>query len=171
MIKEKKIFVFLLLGAMLLSLIYIRGRSLYPKVIEANICHQLENETIQEESNKLAKIECFTKLRLEVADTLAKQKKGLAGRSNLSINEGMLFSFGMPTQPTFWMKGMNFPLDFLWIRDGIIVEITENVPPPRGYEYPRLVKPQQPVTQLIETKGGLVKEKGIKIGDVIKKAD
>src|SRR4030042_2564613 len=57
------------------------------------------------------------KIFVEIADTPEKRSQGLSGRDNLSQNQGMLFIFNQPAIPSFWMKDMNFPLDFIWINN------------------------------------------------------
>ena len=67
-------------------------------------------------------------VRVEVAVTAEQKSRGLAGRENLAEGEGMMFVFDQPGQYGFWMKGMKFPLDFVWIADNKVVEITEDIP-------------------------------------------
>ena len=54
-----------------------------------------------------------------VADTPQERAVGLSGYAGLPENVGMLFVFPEPRQPSFWMKGMEFSLDLVWIREGI----------------------------------------------------
>ncbi len=70
--------------------------------------------------------------QVEVASTDAQKAQGLSGRNNLAKNAGMLFVFDSPSQPDFWMKDMNFPLDFVWISGGRITGINRNVPAPQS---------------------------------------
>lgn len=64
---------------------------------------------------------------VEMAVTAEQQAQGLSGRDSLAPNAGMLFVFTPPAQVPFWMKDMKFPLDFVWIKDGTIVQIDRNV--------------------------------------------
>src|SRR5690349_12394377 len=52
-----------------------------------------------------------------VAKTPEEREKGLSGRDSLAQNSGMLFVFDHPDTYTFWMKGMKFPLDMIFIKD------------------------------------------------------
>ena len=100
---------------------------------------------------------------LEVADTPAKRTQGLSGRVSLPQNSGMLFIFDAPHTPSFWMYKMNFALDFVWIRDSVIVDITENVPPPQPATPDRqlpLYFPNTPADMMLELNAGWVAQNG-----------
>lgn len=98
---------------------------------------------------------------LEVADTPEKRTQGLSGRVSLPQNSGMLFIFDAPHTPSFWMYKMNFALDFVWIRNNVIVDITENVPPPAtpDSELP-LYSPNTPADMMLELNAGWVAQNG-----------
>lgn len=107
-------------------------------------------------------------LFVEIADNDGKRSKGLGGRESLSETRGMLFTFEKEDYYTFWMKGMQFPLDFIWISaDRIVIETTENVPPLSSETgSPPLIKPSQPVRYVLEVNAGWVRDHQIKIGDL-----
>src|SRR5487761_657283 len=54
---------------------------------------------------------------VEVATTSAQQQQGLSGRASLPQNQGMLFIFKTPDRYPFWMKGMKFSLDMIFINN------------------------------------------------------
>lgn len=56
-----------------------------------------------------------TALDLAVADTQQEREAGLQGRANLPTHHGMLFVFADDEQRTFWMKGVPYPLDFVFV--------------------------------------------------------
>lgn len=56
-------------------------------------------------------------IRVELALTKEEQAQGLSGRESLGENEGMLFVFDKNEEHYFWMKGMNFPIDMIWISE------------------------------------------------------
>ena len=62
-------------------------------------------------------------IEVELADTLPAYARGLAGRTELPRDRGMLFRYDSPGFVTFWMEGMLFDLDVVWIRDARIVGI------------------------------------------------
>jgi uncharacterized membrane protein (UPF0127 family) len=68
------------------------------------------------------------RLSVEVADTPAERGRGLSGREMLPENSGMLFVFDTPGRYGFWMYGMKFPLDIIWIDERLrVVYFVENV--------------------------------------------
>lgn len=71
-----------------------------------------------------------TPLTVEVASTITQKQQGLSGRASLPEGRGMLFTFDQPGPYSFWMKDMNFALDFIWLQRGTVVEMEQNVPPP-----------------------------------------
>lgn len=104
-------------------------------------------------------------LKVEVADSLTKQTQGLSNRPYLSEEQGMLFIFNRHFKPVFWMKDMRFPLDIIWISDGIIVDITSNIPAPQSGQPLKQYFPSQPVNYVLEVNAGWSAKNNIKIGD------
>lgn len=66
----------------------------------------------------------------DIAKDEPMREKGLAGVTNLGINDGLLFIFPSAGNYGFWMKGMLIPIDLIWIADGKIVGFEENMQPP-----------------------------------------
>jgi uncharacterized protein len=57
-------------------------------------------------------------------------QKGLGVKDHLNENEGMLFVFQDPEPPPFWMQGMKFPIDIIWLNDkATVVHIEHNLQP------------------------------------------
>lgn len=54
-------------------------------------------------------------VKVELALTPEIQEKGLSDRVSLASGTGMLFVFPKPSEYYFWMKGMNFKIDIIWI--------------------------------------------------------
>jgi uncharacterized membrane protein (UPF0127 family) len=71
---------------------------------------------------------------VKIASTAAEREKGLSGQPKLADNQGMLFKFDKPEKYTFWMNGMLFPLDILFIKDGRIVDMAIDMPAPKKGE-------------------------------------
>lgn len=110
-----------------------------------------------------------TKLLVEVVSTPQKIQQGLSGRASLG-SDGMLFVLGTRRIPTFWMKEMLFPLDFIWIDGTTVVGITEQVPPPpqgTSIDSLRLYSPTVPVTHVLEVQAGFVAEKKVALGQEV----
>lgn len=110
-------------------------------------------------------------LKVELADTQLKRSKGLGGRPSLASDEGMLFIFQAEDKYPFWMKGLKFPLDFIWIKGSEVVDILPNVAPPAvGVPDQSLTiyQPKVTVDKVLEVNAGVVQRLNIKVGDTIK---
>ena len=104
-------------------------------------------------------------LELEVADTELEHWQGLSGRPYLPAGSGMIFVFDKPFQPSFWMKDMQFPLDFIWMDENFrIVDLTPDVAPE---SYPTIFKPSEPVQYVLEVNAGFAEREELKIGDTL----
>lgn len=110
-------------------------------------------------------------LKVEVADTQTKRNSGLGGKQSLASDEGMLFIFDKPGRPPFWMKGLSFPLDFVWIMGDRVVDILQNIEPPTPGQTDASLSIYQSnadVDRVLEVNGGTAQRLNIKIGDSIK---
>lgn len=113
-------------------------------------------------------------INVEIADTVEKRSKGLSGRKSMPENQGMLFVFPAPDYYSFWMKNMNFGLDFIWIKGNEIMEITKNVKPEdyqsastqRG-EPPKSLVPKNKIDKVLEVNAGMAEKMGIQEGDKV----
>ncbi|MBI3573228.1 MAG: DUF192 domain-containing protein [Candidatus Kerfeldbacteria bacterium] len=109
-----------------------------------------------------------TKINVQIPTTVALQEQGLAGRTTLSDKQGMLWLYSQPDRYTFWMKGMLIPLDFVWIEQGHIVDLTPNVPPPaKGQLYFPIYRPVSPVTAILEVRSGFIGDHGLSTGQAV----
>jgi len=82
----------------------------------------------------------------EVAQTPESIIQGLSERKSLEENSGMYFVLGEKKIATFWMKDMLFSLDIIWIDNGKIVGINENVSVPTNDIIPTYTS-TQPITR------------------------
>ena len=109
-------------------------------------------------------------LNIEVANTPDARKMGLSGRDGLNDKNGMLFVFEKGSFPTFWMKDMKFPLDFIWIKNGKITKIEKNVPAPAPGVPDRQLNfyhPDYPIDYVLEVNGGFSDKNSLKADDSI----
>lgn len=109
-------------------------------------------------------------IKAEVADTNEKRKQGLGGRSSLGENEGMLFIFEKADKHPFWMKGLSFPLDFVWIKEDKVIDILENILPPTSEQKDAdlpIYSSKVEADKVLELNGGSIKRLNIKVGDII----
>jgi uncharacterized membrane protein (UPF0127 family) len=68
-------------------------------------------------------------IQVEVAHTAPARARGLAGRTALVEDAGMLFVFRRPGRPCFWMKDTLLPLSLAFINErGMIVQQEELLP-------------------------------------------
>ena len=112
-----------------------------------------------------------TEVFVDIADTPRELQLGLSGRKSLGKSEGMLFIFNPPnSRPTFWMEGMNFDLDIIWINDDEIVQMDLSVPKPKANTPSNLLPLYQPyvgVDYVLEVNSGFAKDQGFAVGDTI----
>ena len=112
-----------------------------------------------------------TKIKVDVADTKEKRSKGLGGREKLASDEGMLFLFEKEDKYSFWMKGLNFPLDFVWIKGEKVVDIIQNAKQPDQGESDEslpIYLPREPIDRMLEVNAGVVERLKIKVGDSVR---
>ncbi len=109
---------------------------------------------------------------VEVADTQLLRTRGLTDRPYLEERNGMLFIPDGPDAGNFWMKGMLFPLDFIWIgRNCRVADITVNVQVPY-YGTPddeiRRYNSYPIAAYTLEVNAGEVDRFGIRVGQKVK---
>jgi uncharacterized membrane protein (UPF0127 family) len=104
---------------------------------------------------------------VEVAQTEAEKVRGLSGRESLEPGRGMLFVYEAPARPIIWMRGMRFPLDILWIRDGRVVDLVMEAKPPAPGEAPQVFSPREEVQYVLEVPAGFTKRYGVALDDPV----
>ena len=105
-------------------------------------------------------------INVEVARSPQAQTRGLGGRPSLKKGTGMAFPYNGPGLRGIWMKGMLIPIDILWIREGRIVAIEANVPPPSSNG--ALAVFSHVADLVLEVPAGYAKEMEIGIGQPVK---
>ncbi|MDP3733091.1 MAG: DUF192 domain-containing protein [Candidatus Daviesbacteria bacterium] len=111
------------------------------------------------------------RIKAEVVNSQAKRKQGLSGRAALASDEGMLFVFEESGKHPFWMKGLNFALDFIWINGDKIVDITENIQPPvqgQKDESLPIYESKEDANKILEVSAQTAQRLNIKVGDTVK---
>ncbi len=103
-----------------------------------------------------------------IAKTEQEKETGLSQRNSLPENMGMIFPFSTPDFYGFWMKDMKFPLDFIWINNGKIVTIVDDIQPPTSVN-PNLpvFKPVEKADTVLELNAGTAKKYNFKVGDTV----
>jgi len=105
--------------------------------------------------------------KTEIVESKSKKEKGLGGRKRLCIDCSMLFVFPKHDRWGFWMKGMNFDLDIIWIDGNKIIKIEKNV----SKELKDEIYSELPADKVLELNSGTADKKGIEIGDIVKFID
>lgn len=104
-------------------------------------------------------------LKVYLAQTPLEIEVGLSAFQSISNNQGMLFGFDPPSKPGFWMKGMKFSIDIIWINNKQVVDISKNLP----YQSGELTKyyPNVDISHAIEVNAGWCEQNNIKVGDSV----
>ena len=105
----------------------------------------------------------------ETARTVDERAQGLSDRDQMAVGEGMLFFMESERIPGFHMRGMRFPLDFIWISSDLrVADLTENVPHPASPDDESArIQPRSPVLYVLEVNAGVIEASGVRIGDEV----
>lgn len=148
------------LGVVLLSLLVWRLSSW-----QRNLAPITQTETAPQRSFSQLTIGDQT-YEVVLSETPEEITQGLSRRQTIGA-EGMLFILPEKRVVSFWMYQMNFPLDFVWIADGQVVDLHENVPSvpfnTPEQEIP-VVSPAVPIQMVLEVPVGFIQEKNITRG-------
>jgi uncharacterized protein len=117
-------------------------------------------------------------LTVAIANTPQTQAQGLSGRASMAEHQGMVFDFrNHPLKrPGFWMQGMQFDLDIIWIKKNPetnsgyrVSAVTPQVPHPRTEtnDLP-LYYPPSDIDLVLEVTAGWTERNKITVGDEVK---
>jgi len=102
-------------------------------------------------------------VRVEIADDLPEQERGLMDRTALGKDRGMLFVYSDEEVRSFWMKNTLVPLSIAYVdSDGRIVDLQDMKP--LDDDPPHYVS-AEPAQYALEVNQGFFAEHGIKVGD------
>lgn len=107
---------------------------------------------------------------LTLAKTDEEKQAGLSGKNNLAANTGYLFVFEEKGNYGFWMNGMKFPIDIIFIDDNKVVDFVENAPAPLSGQSSATLpvyKPSDPINYVLEVAAGDITKNNIKKGDTV----
>ncbi|MCC5600602.1 DUF192 domain-containing protein [Nostoc favosum] len=103
---------------------------------------------------------------LEEAKEPTQLQKGLKYRSHLASDRGMLFNLGKPYKnAAFWMYKVNFPLDIIFIHQGVVTLVVHSATP--CPKHPCQIYTAPIATHVLELPSGMAKLTNIKIRDKI----
>jgi uncharacterized membrane protein (UPF0127 family) len=103
------------------------------------------------------------RIAVDLAVTPAEQQLGLGERDALPWDQGMLFLYEEPAFHRFWMKGMRFDIDIVWIRGDRIVDVSHRVPHVPGGNGP-IVAPAELADKVLEVNAGYASAHGWRPG-------
>jgi hypothetical protein len=149
------------IAALILAVVVFAFRNQAPRFVSVN-----PTETpVPKKTLKIGESE----VKVEIADSTEKMRLGLGERNSLADREGMLFLYNIKRPAVFWMKGMRFPLDIIWIADGKVVQIDKQAPHEPGVADPDLKRyiSNEPVDAVLEVNAGFAEKNGIKVGDPV----
>ena len=113
-----------------------------------------------------------TRFFAAIADTPELRSKGLGERDSLPEQTGMLFVFPNGQASSFWMKGMRFSLDFVWVgADCAVVDLIENVQhssPDTPNSELKIFNSASPAAYTFEINAGEIARFGVEIGDEVR---
>ena len=102
---------------------------------------------------------------VEIADTPARQSRGLMFRRELASDAGMLFIYDAEASVTMWMKNTYLPLDMIFIAaDGSIIKIVERTVPLST----QIISSGGAALAVLEVNGGTASRLGIAVGDRVR---
>jgi len=157
----RKILVFIFLAGALITLGYFVSR-------KPEAAALITNETRVETQIKIGS-QAFV---VELAVSDQQKIDGLSNRPSLPAGQGMLFVFKPSEEISFWMREMKFPLDIVWVRDGQVVGVEQNLPvPAEGTQPGDLTTYPSPgaVDYVLEVTAGQASQ--IKSGDRVEVSD
>jgi uncharacterized membrane protein (UPF0127 family) len=101
----------------------------------------------------------------DLAITNDQQIKGLDIKDQLKENEGMLFLEKQPAKYDFWMKGMKFPIDIIWLDSNrVVVHIEHNLQPCVSDLDCPLYSPDKNALYILETVAGFSQKHNVNTG-------
>lgn len=107
---------------------------------------------------------------LRVADNPLEKAHGLANTDPEDLGDamGMIFVYNDAEPRTFTMEGMDYDLDFMWLKNGKIVRIDKAVPAPKNGEAPKTLSSSPlNVDMVIEVPAGRVDQLGYMVGHTL----
>lgn len=105
------------------------------------------------------------KYKVEVVKEAKDQIKGLSDRTDMNNIDGMLFIYDKSEMQSFWMKGMRFDLDIIWINNGKVIGFEENI---SHQDQQTSYKSSESANMVLELETGRIKKDDLKVNDEIK---
>lgn len=111
-------------------------------------------------------------IRAKVADTEHLRSMGLSYTEKIDDNAGMLFIFDEVGTKNFWMRGMYFDIDIIWIDENKqVVGFFENVKKEsfnqQNPELSKIYKSPDNTKYVLEVNAGVIERLKVKTGDTL----
>ena len=134
-------------------------------IIIVILANYVLSEVIALNGNKIDRVYVRDVLvKAEVVNTETRIEKGLGGRTSLPEGRGMLFAMSQDDTQHFWMKGMLFPIDIIWIENGRVIGCEKNISP----SDPRTFASPSDAGYVLEVPAGFCDENSVKMNDEVK---
>jgi uncharacterized protein len=128
------------------------------------LANYIISEVISTSGNRIRRVYVRNILvKAELVNTQEKIERGLAGRENLDAGRGMLFEMPSNKAQNFWMKGMRFPIDIIWIENGRVIGCEKDISP----DDPRIFSSPGEAGYVLEVPEGFCDENSVKINDAV----
>ena len=162
------------------DIIFFDGKKINSKIAKDNIVNHLADAAYlvdlsgiilkkkSKNSNSIAQIILkngdILSFRCNIAKDNSAKKVGLQSYSSLPNDSGLLFKYEKPTDVTFHMGTVGFPIDIIFAdKNGEILKISKEISPGNLDLYSCAG-----VSSVLEISGGLSDKLGINIGDVLR---
>lgn len=101
--------------------------------------------------------------KIRLLTTQQDKYTGFSNQDRPCADCGLLFVWPTLLQPIMVMREMRFPLDFIWLKDKQIIQLTSDVQPESG---PDFIKYQsdRPVDAVLEMPAGFIYRHNLQIG-------
>lgn len=151
----------------IIAVLFIAAAGFLIQAFSQNEAGNSDAMSLQEPAKEIVRIGDVA-IPVEIADTPDERRRGLSGRLFLASDQGMLFIFPQSDYYGFWMPDMHFPIDIVWIGEGLrVVGIHENVLPLEPGQGAIWYYPPQPVRYVLEVNAGFAASRGIRVGDPV----
>jgi len=114
---------------------------------------------------------CFSKVCVDaqVAQDMSALIHGMNSKESIKENEGMLYVLPPLSPASFTTKGMQFPIDIIWIDENKkVIVMARNLEPCLEEACPLYVPPNGYAPYVLEVNAGFSKANDIKVGDHVK---
>lgn len=101
------------------------------------------------------------KLRVKIASRFWQRTQGLSGLKKWPDYDGLVLKFICPGFWPIWMRGMRMAIDVLWLRQGKIVGLRENISPANPYT---LYFPRHCGDSCLELPAGTIQKLNLSVG-------